>query len=155
MCFSYKKRKKIVVFCGIIDDMLEDIIDEKYDDDDYYKEMKSVVMEHSRYYKFTPVQRKYIELAVVSNLRNEAIKSVLNLSPDEFQRMATGTYHRLRGRKNKIYKYKIYDIEKPDEYDLHDNSHSVIKSLELKDWKELKDIVENCITYKNKIIIKL
>jgi hypothetical protein len=69
--------------------------------------------------------------------------------------MATGTYHRLRGRKNKIYKYKIYDIEKPDEYDLHDNSHSVIKSLELKDWKELKDIVENCITYKNKIIIKL
>jgi hypothetical protein len=27
--------------------------------------------------------------------------------------------------------------------------------LELKDWKELKDIVENCITYKNKIIIKL
>jgi DNA-directed RNA polymerase specialized sigma24 family protein len=156
MCFSYKKRKKIVDFCGIIDDMLEDIINERYDDDDdYYTEMKAVVLEHSRYYKFTSVQRQYIQLAVVSNLRNEAIKSVLNLTPDEFQRMSTGTYHRLRGRKNKTYKYKIYDIEKPDDYDLHDTSHSVIKSLELKDWKELKEIVENGITYKNKIIIKL
>jgi DNA-directed RNA polymerase specialized sigma24 family protein len=154
-CFSYKKRKKIIDFCGIVDNLLEDIVDEKYDDDDYLKEMKSVVLEHSRYYKFTPVQRKYIEMSVASNLQNEIIKRVLNLSTEEFRNIKTSTFHRLRGRKNKTYRYKIYDVLEPDRYLLYDTTQSVMKALELKELNDLKEIIKNRIIYKNKIIIEL
>ena len=154
MCFSYKKRKKLVEFVGIIDDMLNDIIDETTEQDEDYEKKKQIVLEHSRYYKFTPEQRNYIRLAILYNLRPDTLKQVLNVEKKDIQMASTGAYHRLRGRRNKKYKYKVYDIENPNEYLLYDTTQSVMKHLGIEDWKELKKIVENEIIYKNKRIQK-
>ena len=154
MCFSYKKRKKVIDFVGIIDDMLNDIIDEVAEQDEDYEKKKQIVLEHSRFYKFTPVQRTYIELALISNLPKELIKQVLTQQNEDIYSIGTGVYHRLRGRKNKKYKYKVYDIENPNEYFLYDTTHSVMKDLGIDDWMELKQIVKEQLTYKNKKIQK-
>lgn len=154
MCFSYKKRKKIIEFVGIIDDMLNDIIDETTEQDEDYEKKKQIVLEHSRYYKFTPVQRKYIELYLISKLPKEVITEVLKHQYEDISCIGIGVYHRLRGCKNRKYKYKVYDIENPNEYFLYDTTHSLMKHLGIEDWKELKKIVENEIIYKNKRIQK-
>jgi hypothetical protein len=154
-CFSYKKRKKKIEFVGIIDNMLEDVIDETYIDEMDYDEMKKQIIHHSRYYKFTELQRNFIYLLLSGITEKDKIKYVMNLSPSDYQSLAIGTYHRLRGRKNKTYRYKIFDVEDPSNYELFDTTQSVMKYLELKNLADLKEIIKNRIIYKNKITIQL
>ena len=154
MCFAYKKRKKIVNFVEFNNEVLNNFIDEIREQDENYELNKEIILEHSRYYKFTSEQRKYIELSLIYNLRIDEIKSILNVEKKDIQSVSTGAYHRLRGRRNKKYKYKVYDIENPNEYFLYDTTHSIMKYLGIDDWKELKQIIENQIIYKNKRIEK-
>jgi DNA-directed RNA polymerase specialized sigma24 family protein len=154
MCFAYKKRKKIINFVEIIDDTLNDIFDDITEKDEDYEIKKEIILEHSRYYKFTPVQRTYIELALTSNQSKEVIKEVLTQENEDIFGIGTGIYHKLRGRKNKKYKYKVYNIENPNEYFLYETTHSVMKDLGIDDWRELKQIIENETIYNNNKIEK-
>lgn len=154
-CFSYKKRKKLIEFVGIIDDMLEDVIDEPYIDEMDYQETKKLIIHHSRYYKFTDLQRKFIYLVLSGITQKEQIKSVMNLTTKEYMKLAIGTFHRVRGRKNKTYKYKMVDIDDPSNYELFETTQSLMKYLELKNLADLKEIIKNRIIYQNKITIQL
>lgn len=153
-CLAYKKRKQIVSFVGINEEILNDVEQDIVEQDENYDIKKEIVLEHSRYYKFTPVQRSYIELCLTSINPKEDIKQLLNDQKEDINCIGTGVYHKLRGRKNKKYKYKIYDIENPNEYFLYETTHSVMKYLGIDDWRELKQIIENQIIYKNKRIEK-
>jgi hypothetical protein len=152
MCFSYKKKNAKIEFVGIIDDTLNDVIEDIVEQEKDYEKKKKIILEHSRYYKFTPEQRKYIELSLIYNLRIDAIKRILNVEKKDIQKVSTGAYHRLRGRKNKTYKYKVYDVENPNEYFLYDTTQSVMKYLQIENLKKLKQIIKEGIIYKNKRI---
>jgi len=116
-------------------------------------ELKQKVIEHSHYFEFTDVQRKYVRLCLIEGIDYDKIEQLMGLGKNEFRSIRNGTWHRLRGRRGKTYKYKIYPINNPDEYLLFPTINSVSKVLKIS-LSDVRSIIKNQTIYNNIKIVK-
>ena len=154
-CLQHKKKKSNKLKTQFEDWMVDNLIDDV--DFDLSKpecvdDLKKQVIEHSHYYEFTDLQRRYIQLSFLDHIDYDTIKEILNLEGRDYQKVSNGAYHRLRGRKNKKYKYKIYPVDNPDNYLLFQTIRSVSKELGIP-VVEIKNIIKNETIYNNTRIV--
>jgi hypothetical protein len=151
-CLQYKKNKKIIEFYDWIDDVFVDDTHHKLYDDEEYKLGRELLVKHSRFYKFTDIQRRYVEL-LTQDYTKDDIKTMLNLNIKDYKSLSLGVYHRMKAAKNRKYRYVSYDVDNPDDYILYETTHSVVKSYNLTS-KTLQDVIKDKTIINNKIISK-